>query len=107
MECGLYRGIKLLEHAMKVVERIFEDRIRHQIDIDDMKFGFMKGKGTTDAIFIVRHVQEKFTAKGMKLYFGFVDFEKAFDRVPREVIRWAMRKLGVYWCKSSSKNSLW
>ena len=29
------------------------------------------------------------------LYFGFVDLEKAFDRVPREVIRWAMRKLRV------------
>jgi len=43
MECGSYRGIKLLKHAMKVVERIFEDRIRHQIDIDDMQFGFMKG----------------------------------------------------------------
>jgi len=24
-----------------------------------------------------------------------LDLEKAFDRVPREVIRWAMRKLGV------------
>jgi len=92
---ALYRGIKLLEHAMKVVERIFEDRIRQQIDIDDMQFGFMKGKGTTDAIFIVRQIQEKFRAKGKKLYFGFVDLEKAFDRVPREVIRWAMRKLGV------------
>ena len=33
--------------------------------------------------------------KGKKIYFGFVDLEKAFDRVPREVIRWAMRKLGV------------
>jgi len=40
-------------------------------------------------------MQEKFTAKGKKLYFGFVDLEKAFDRVPREVIRWAMRNLGV------------
>jgi len=40
-------------------------------------------------------MQEKFRAKGKKLYFGFVDLEKAFDRVPREVIRWAMRKLKV------------
>jgi len=41
-------------------------------------------------------MQEKFRVKGKKLYFGFVDFEKkAFDRLPREVIRWAMRKLGV------------
>ena len=36
MVCGSYRGIKLLEHAMKVVERIFEHRIRQQID--DMQF---------------------------------------------------------------------
>ena len=80
---------------MKVVERIFENRIRQQIDIDDMQFGFMKGKGTTDAIYIVKQMQEKFGAKGKKLYFGFVDLEKAFDRVPREVIRCSMRQLGV------------
>jgi len=80
---------------MKVVERIFEDRIWQHIDIDDMQFGFMKGKGTTDAIFIVRQMQEKFRAKGKKLYFGFVDLEKAFDMVLRKVKRWAKRKLGV------------
>ena len=40
-------------------------------------------------------MQEKFRAKGKKLYFGFVDLEKAFDRVPRKMIRWAMCKLGV------------
>jgi len=85
----------LLEHAMKVVERIFEDRIWQQIDIDDMQFGFMEGKGTTDAIFIVRQMQEKFRAKGKKLYFSFVDLEKSFDRVPREVTRWAVCKLRV------------
>ena len=64
-------------------------------DVDDMQFGFLKGKGTTYAIFIVRQMQKKFRAKGKKLYFGFVDLEKAFDMVPREVIRWAMHKLGV------------
>ena len=40
----------MLEHAMKVLERIFEYRIWQQVEIDDMQFGFMKGKGTTDAI---------------------------------------------------------
>jgi len=42
---------------MKVVERIFEYRIWLQIDIDDMQFGFVKSKGTTNAIFIVRQMQ--------------------------------------------------
>jgi len=32
-----------------------------------MQFGFMKGKGTTDTIFIVRQMQEKFRARGKKL----------------------------------------
>jgi len=95
MECGSYRGIKLLEHAVKVVERIFEHRIWQQVEIDHMQFGFMKGKGTTDAIFMARQMQENFRIKGKKLYFGSVDLEKAFDRVPKEVISWAMRKLGV------------
>jgi len=78
MECGSYRGNKLLEHAVKVVERILEHRIWQHIDIDDMQFGFMKGKGTTHAIFIVRQMQEKFRGKGKELYFGFVDLEKNF-----------------------------
>jgi len=65
------------------------------IEIDDMQFGFMKGEGTTDAIFMARQMQENFRVKDKKVYLGFVDLEKAFDRVPREVISWAMRKLGV------------
>jgi len=48
-------------------------RIRQQIKTDEMQFGFMKGKGTTDAIFMARQMQENFRVKGKKLYFGFVD----------------------------------
>ena len=50
--------------------KIFEHRIRQQIEIDDMQFGFMKGKGTTNAIFMARQMQENFRVKGKKLYFG-------------------------------------
>ena len=50
------------------------------MSIDNMQFGFMPGKGTTDAIFIMGQVQEKHQAKKKKL-------EKAFDRVPREMVR--------------------
>ena len=34
MECGSYRAIKLLQHAMKVIERVFERRIREKVKID-------------------------------------------------------------------------
>ena len=60
-----------------------------------MQFGFMKGKGTIDDISTVRQMQENFRVKGKKLYFGFVDMEKAVDRVQTEMIRWAVCKLGV------------
>ena len=63
---------------MKVVERIFEHRIRQQIKIDDIQFGFMKGKGTTDAIFMARQMQENFRVKGKKLYFWFCGFGESF-----------------------------
>jgi len=69
-ECRFYRGIKLLEHAMKVVESIFAHRIRQQIEVDDMQFGFVKGKITTDAIFMARQMQENFRVKGKKLHFS-------------------------------------
>ena len=75
-----YRANKLLEQQMKVFERVLEKRIRCQVSIDNMQFGFMPGNGTTDAIFIMRQVQEKHQAKKKNLYYAFVDLEKAFDR---------------------------
>ena len=95
MECGSYRAIKLLDQGMKVMERVLESRVREQVHVDSMQFGFMPGKGTTDAIFVLRQLMEKHLAKRKRLYFAFVDLEKAFDRVPREVVRWALRKAGV------------
>ena len=63
--------------------------------LDSMQFGFTSGKGTTDATFIVREMQEKYLAKKKDLWMAFVDLEKAFDRMTREVVWWALRKVDV------------
>ena len=92
---GNYRGLKLTDHVLKILERVVEKLIRKNLEIDAMQFGFMPGRSTTDAIFILRQLQEKAFIADTTLYFAFVDLEKAFDRVPRKVVWWAMRKMGV------------
>ena len=76
-----------------------EARVKRIVKIDYMQCGFMGGKGTTDAIFIVRQLQKKYLAKKKDLWMAFVDLEKAFDRVPRDVVWWALRSLGVDECE--------
>ena len=53
INCGVYRGVKLLEHAMKIVEKVLERRMCHMVKVEEMQFGFMPGKGTIDAVFIL------------------------------------------------------
>ena len=82
---------------MKLLECMLDSSIRNMVDIDEMQFGFVPGRGTTDAIFIARQLQEKYFAAKKPLYFAFVSLEKAFDRVPRKVLWWALRSLGIEW----------
>ena len=43
-----YREIKLLEHALKLYEKILDGRLREVVGIDKMQYGFMPGRGTVD-----------------------------------------------------------
>ena len=46
LDRGNYRGLKLTEHAMKILERIIDGLIRQVVSIDDSQFGFVPGRGT-------------------------------------------------------------
>ena len=81
---------------MKAQEKILKGRLRKIVQINKCQFGFMPGKSSTEAIiFILRQLQEKYSDKRERLYHTFVDLEKAFDRVPRQAIRWALRRQRV------------
>ena len=88
---GTEMGLELTYQILKLTERIIEKLIRQQMDNHEMQFGFMPGCWTTSSIFILRKIQEKYLAKNKNLYFAFVDLEKAFDQVPRDVVLWMFK----------------
>ena len=98
MECTKYRGLRLLEHGMKTLEKVLDAKLRRVLNIAENQFGFRPEKSTQDAIFILRQLQEKYLEKKKKLFHVFVDLEKAFDRIPRKAIEWALRRQLVPEC---------
>ena len=79
----------------QVVERVFEKWLHIIVTFDKMSFDFMPERGTIDSLFMLTMLQEEYHAKGKKLYMCFVDVAKVFDRVPRTVLKWAMRRKGM------------
>ncbi|KAL5194659.1 Protein transport protein Sec24-like CEF [Glycine soja] len=93
--CANYRGIKLMSHTMKLWERVIERRLRKETQVTENQFGFMPGRSTMEAIYLLRRVMEQYRMDQQDLHLIFIDLEKAYDRVPREILWKALEKKGV------------
>ena len=80
---------------MKVWERIIKARLKDRVEISKQQYGFMPGKGTTDAMFALRILMEKYREGQREIHCVFVDLEKAYPRVPPEELGYCMRKSGI------------
>ena len=69
-----------------------EKRVRGEVEVAEKQFGFMPGRGTTNAIFILRQMAEKYREKGRDVHMVFIYLEKAYDRVPRQELWRCLRE---------------
>ena len=93
--CNNYRGIKLLSHTMKLWEMMIEKMLWEDIAITENQFGFMPNRLTTEAIYLLRRLMGLYRDRKVDLHMVFIDLEKTYDRVLREVLWECLEKKEV------------
>ena len=79
------------------METVLDARIRTRVegDFGEEQQGFRKGRGTADGMYVLRQMVDKRLEVQGSMAMGFVDLEKDFDTVPREMLMATLRWMRV------------
>ena len=100
-EVGNYRGISLLPVLSKVFTKILNNRLvkwaeNHNLQKEEQA-GYKKNYSTIDQIFSLQALCQKYiTKKKGRFYVLFIDFTKAFDTIPHNLLWYKLIKSGVH-----------
>lgn len=77
-----------MSHAAKIYERILEKRVRAKVEpkFREEQYGFRAGRSTIDLIFALRNLMESRWENQEHMYITFLDLEKAYDHLPRNIV---------------------
>ena len=96
-QCQNYRTISLISQPSKVMLKIILNRLKSQAGkiIAEEQAGFRAGRSTTEQIFNLRILCEKYFQHQQNLYHVFIGFKKAFDRVWHAALWATMKKYNI------------
>ena len=98
-DCNNYRGISLVSHAGKVLLKIVANRLSDYCEahgiLPEEQCGFRPDRSTIDMLFVVRRLQELGRRRKIPLYMCFVDLQKAYDSVDRELLWQVLARAGI------------
>ena len=97
--CNNYRGISRLSHQGKVLLNIVANRLSDYCEahgiLTDEQCSFRPERPTVNMLFVVRRLQELARRRRIPLYMCFVDPQKAYDSVDRELLWKVLARAGV------------
>ena len=96
-DCGNYRGISLLPVASKIFSRIILNRVQAYLgkQIMEQQAGFQSNRSTIDHIFTLKMLMEKTRDYNKSLFICFIDIQKAYDSIHREILWRICRHYGL------------
>jgi hypothetical protein len=81
-----------MSHTIKLWERIIEHCLRWVTNVTENQFEFMPRRSTMEEIFLIRQLMERYREQKKDMRMIFFYLEKAYDKVPRNVMWWALQK---------------
>jgi len=76
-------------------KRVIDGRLRADLSILEKQFGFRLGRSTIEAIDLIRMLMEFYKDRKSELQMVFINLDKAYDRVPREVLWRSLERRSV------------
>mgnify|MGYP001545129845 CR=1 FL=1 len=83
-DCGNYRGISIMDTCAKLYDMILGARLERWFKPNAAQAGAQRGRGCLEHIMSLRLLCDYAVSKRKRLFCIFVDFSKAYDRVPRD-----------------------
>ena len=94
LSCDNYRGISIMDTLAKIYDALILNRLLLWCHIDACQAGAQKGRSCLEQIFTLRILIDYVRKKKLKLYVLFIDYSKAYDRVPRQKLIEVLKSRG-------------